>query len=220
MRNPRLSWISIALGVLMLPACDGAREDPVAPAVDVLVAAASAPQTGSGNGAVIIRFPNNQFILIFDAERQLLAAHMPSNICGDGAFNVVQFQRVETPSEIGQVLAKQTANEDVSIYHASSLDEVGVASDIGFIAFSDLVDIGKFCTFMSGPNRIAEGIVNQLATFSFASFHARWVGTIQGVDGRDYRLNEVYQLNADIFDPNDPDTFSEPVVRIQLQPVG
>lgn len=38
--------------------------------------------------------------------------------------------------------------------------------------------------------------MRRLSTFSLASFHARWTGTIQGVDGRDYHLNEVYQLHA------------------------
>jgi hypothetical protein len=222
MRTPGWTVMAI-LAVMTLGACDRAPDEALVTPDRGGPAAASSSAGPAASGVVILARPDTfstiQFILIFDAERELLAAHMPSDICGDGAFNVVRFQRLRTPSAIGQVIAKQTGDGQVAIYRASSLAEAGLASDISFISFSDLVDIGTFCSFMSGPNRIAEGTVNLLATFSFASFHARWIGTIQGVDGQDYRLTEIYQLNADIFDPNNVDTFTEPVVEILLRPI-
>lgn len=224
-----LGWtITTALSVMALGACERAPDEILGPNPG-RVPAASASAESSPSGAVILQFAsplsrpdtfsNVQFVLIFDAERQLLSAHMPSDVCGDGQLNIVHFQRIETPSAIGQVIAKQTGDGQVAVYHASSLAVAGLASDISFVGFADLVDIATFCNFLSGPNLIAEGTVSLLATFSFASFHARWEGTIQGVDGRDYRLTEIYQLNADIHDPNNPDTFTEPVVDILLRPI-
>lgn len=211
-----------AVSIMLLGACDrdaGERFLGPEPAPPMPSVSASA---GSG-GAVILRFAAITFTLIFDAERQLLAAHMPSDVfvCAGGSapLNVVEVQRVETPTAFGQIVAKQTADERVAIYHAASPAEAGLAASIDFFGFNSIFDGAAFCGFLTGPNRIAEGTVRRLSTFSLASFHARWTGTIQGVDGRDYHLNEVYQLNADIHDPNNPDLFSQPVAKILLRPV-
>jgi len=223
MRTPRLLSLSFALGGLVLGGCDGARTESVlAPEAEMLAASTTA-DVSAASGAMIVRFQAITFTLIFDAERQLLAAHMPSDVfvCGGSEpLNVVEVQRVTTPSQIGQRMAKQTADEVVTIYHAASPADAGLAASINFFGFFDIFNGTAFCNFLTGPNRIAEGTVQRLSTFSLASFHARWTGRIQGVDGRDYQLTEVYELTADVHDPNNPDTFVEPVVRILLRPIG
>lgn len=222
MRRPRLISLPLALGGLLLGACDGGRnESLVAPDVEAPAASTTA-DVNAASGAVIVRFQAITFTLIFDAERQLLAAHMPSDVfvCGGSEpLNVVEVQRVTTPSEIGQRMAKQTSDEVVAIYRATSPADAGLAASINFFGFFDIFDGTQFCDFLRGPDRIAEGTVQRISTFSLASFHGRWTGTIQGVDGRDYHLTEVYELTADAHDPNNPDTFAEPVVRILLQPI-
>jgi len=170
-------------------------------------------------GALILRFSTVSFILVFDAERQLLSAHMPSDICGAGQLNRVEVQRVITPSEIGQVVAQTTGNERVAVYHAASPADAGLAAPIDFFGFSSIVDFGRFCSFLGGPNLIAEGTVQRLSTFSAASFHARWTGVLSGVDGTSYHLTEVYQLNADAHDPSNPASFEQNVASILLRPL-
>jgi len=83
--------------------------------------------------------------------------------------------------------------------------------------FANVVDVGAFCGFLAGPNRIAVGVVQRL--FSAASFHARWTGTLQRVNGGDSHLTEIYQLNADAHDPSNPDTFVQQVASIMLRPL-
>lgn len=176
------------------------------------------PASQGVGGAAILRFGTISFILTFDAERMLLSAHMPSNLCSPaGEFNDVEVQRVVTPSQIAQATALVTGEEGhVAIYHASSPAEAGLSADINSFGFGNLVDVPQFCSFLAGPNRIAEGLVDRVSTASRASFHARWTGTIQGVDGSDYHLTEVYQLDSDIQDPTDPTQFRETVSSILL----
>lgn len=206
MRTRHRHTLSTLLAALTFVACDRPAENALAPAPSL-------------NGATVERFQTIAFTLIFDAERQLLAAHMPSNICDDGEFNVVDLLRVITPSAIGQRFAQQSADEQVAIYRAGSPAEAGLAGPISFFGFGNLVDVGQFCAFMGGPSLIAEGTVQRISTFSLASFHGRWVGRLTGVDGRDYQLSEAYQLNAAIDDPNNPETFTEPVVQVLLTPL-
>jgi hypothetical protein len=193
--------------------------DPV-PDLAVSGSAQAAVSASAAGGASVFRFKNISFILVYDAERELLAAQMPSNICGDGEFNVVNVQRVETPSRIGQVvvLTKSDA-EQVAVYRAASPADAGLASSIDFFGFFDIVNFGTFCNFLSGPELVAEGIVRRVSTFSRVSFHAQWTGTIAGTDGQAYRLTEVYQLNADPKDPNNPAGFSQKQASIQLTPI-
>jgi hypothetical protein len=216
----RARSLSIVAGLAgLLAACEGPAHNPLGPND-----AAGRPMLGvsaaGGNGATIDEFDNIVFFLIYDAERELLAAHMPSNICGEGAFNVVHVRRVTTPSQIGQLTSRLTDREEqVAIYHAASLADAGMTSPgIDFMGFPDIFDLGIFCAFLEGPNLIAEGPVNRLSTFSLASFHGRWTGILQAVDGREYHLTEIYQLNADAHDPNNPATFTQPVASIRLTP--
>ncbi len=212
----RMSF-SALIGLAALAACDRAPGDALAPQ-------RSGPSTTSvaaaSSGATIVRFSTVSFLLVFDAQHQLLSADLPSNICTNGGFNVVDVQRVSTPSQIGEFLAKVTGDEHVSVYHATSPADAGVSSTINSFGFGNLVDVAQFCAFMGGPNLIAEGRAQRLSTVSNASFHARWTGTLQGVDGASYHLTETYQLNADAHDPANPDTFTEPVVQILLHPIG
>jgi len=212
-----------ALAALSAAACEPAADGGMLePSVAVPLQASVAAANG-GSGAMIMRFETVAFTVLFDAERQLLSAHMPSDlaICGlgDGELPVVEVQVVRTPSQIGQRAVTQKGEEHITIYHASSLADAGLGGNLALAGFVNLEGDGSaFCSFLAGPNRIAEGTVQRISTFSLASFHARWTGTIHGVDGRDYHVTEIYQLNADPHDPNNPDTFTEPVVRINLRP--
>ncbi|MEX2152704.1 MAG: hypothetical protein WD825_05145 [Gemmatimonadaceae bacterium] len=172
------------------------------------------------NGATIVRFANIEFLVIFDAERQLLSAHMPSNICGAGEFNTIEVMRVRTPSEVNSVFARITDDEQqVAVYSATSPQDAGFSvQPIDFLGFGELVDVNKFCAFLAGPTRIAEGTVQRMSTFSAASFHLRLEGTIQGVDGLSYHLTELYHLNADAHDPNNPATFVQQLAEVRLSP--
>ena len=201
-----------------LGACSPASDpNPLAPANGPVAAAPSfAISPSAAGGALILRFTTVSFILVFDAERQLLSAHMPSDICGAGQLNQVQVQRVITPSDIGQVVAQVSGDERVAVYHAASPADAGLSAPIDFFGFSNVVDFGRLCSFLGGPNLIAEGTVQRLSTFSAASFHARWTGAITGVDGTAYHLTEIYQLNADAHDPSNPATFAQQVASILL----
>lgn len=173
----------------------------------------------SAGGATIDRFTNIQFILIYDAESQLLSAHMPSTICGAGEFNVVDVKRVRTPSHVNSVVSTiKDDDSQAAVYRAESPSDAGLSGNLSFFGFTEIADLAQFCAFLAGPNLIAEGTVQSISTFSAASFHLRRTGTIHGSDGQEYHLTEVYQLNADAHDPNNPDTFREIVSRISLTP--
>lgn len=222
MRSRSLVPSGTVAALVLVTAC---AEIPVEPLLDA-AGDADAPvsvvsqSSSNAGGATVDRFPNIQFLLIYDPDTQLLSAHMPSDICGAGEFNTINVQRVRTPSPVNTV-STLIKDEDsrAAIYRASSPAEAGLASDLNFFAFTDIVDVGRFCAFMSGPQLVAEGTVRSLSTFSAASFHLQRTGVVQGVDGQDYHLTEVYQLNADAHDPNNPDTFTEIVSRVSLEPV-
>jgi hypothetical protein len=221
MRSPSLATPTIAAALALLAACADAPEElPLGPAHDTAARVADVP-LASSNGATVDRFPNIQFLLIYDPDTQLLSAHMPSNICGAGEFNVVNVQRVRTPSPVNSVSSViKDEDSQAAIYRASSPAEAGLAGDLNFFGFADIVDVGRFCAFMSGPQLVAEGTVQSISTFSAASFHLRRTGVVQGVDGQAYHLSEVYQLNADAHDPNNPDTFVELISRVTLSPAS
>jgi hypothetical protein len=212
-----------AAALVLLAACtDAPGELPLGPAHEAASRTAAGPlASNNGGGATVDRFTNIQFLLIYDPDTQLLSAHMPSDICGAGEFNVVNVQRVRTPSPVNSVVAViKDEDSRAAIYRASSPAEAGLAGDLNFFGFTDIADINQFCAFMSGPQLVAEGTVQSLSTFSAASFHLRRTGVVQGVDGQDYHLTEVYQLNADAHDPNNPDTFVELISSVTLTPAS
>ena len=92
---------------------------------------------------------------------------------------------------------------------------IGTAGTAGF---GGLVDVAKFCGFLTGPKRIAEGTVRRISNFSNANFSVSWTGFIDGVDGQEWRLTEVYQLTADAHDPNNSDSWVAHVSKILLSP--
>jgi hypothetical protein len=223
MRSPSLATPTIAAALTLLAACANAPgELPLGPAHETAARAPAGPLAASnGGGASVDRFPNIQFLLIYDAESQLLSAHMPSNICGDGEFNVVDVKRVRTPSPVNSVSSViKDEDSQAAIYRASSPAEAGLSGQLSFFGFADILDLDQFCAFMSGPQLVAEGTVQSISTFSAASFHVRRTGVVQGVDGQDYHLTEVYQLNADAHDPNNPDTFVELISSVSLSPAS
>ncbi len=197
-------WPATALGVLgalavlgALGACE--REGPLTPA------AASSPRGDvvtppQSQGAMIVIDSTQTIFFNFDAARQLLSVHAPSDLCLTGDYNVGARTAITTRSAIAQRLVRiQDDDARVAVYHASSLDDLT-------------------CAFLLGPTRIAEGTVQQTQTFSNASFAAHWGGWIEGVDGTPLHLSETYQLTADAQDPNNPAYWSENVTTILLSP--
>jgi hypothetical protein len=223
MRNRVLvPCVRLAGALLLLAGCTEAPAEPVIDPYDDAAAVAYAANAANGaGGAMIDRFTNIQFLLIYDPASQLLSAHMPSNLCTDGEFNMVDVHRVRTPSPVNSVSSTvKDADSQAAIYHATSPGDAGLSAAINFFGFTDVVDLSKFCAFLAGPNLIAEGTVQSISTFSAASFHLRRTGTVRGVDGQDYHLTEIYQLNADAHDPNNPATFVEVISTVRLSPVG
>ena len=161
------------------------------------------------------------FLLIYDPDTQLLSAHMPSDICDAGEFNIIDVHRVRTPSDVNSVSSViKDEDSQAAVQRASSPTEAGLAGDLNFFGFANIADLGHFCAFMSGPQLVAEGTVQSISTFSAASFHLQRTGVVQGVDGQDYHPTEVYQLNADAHDPNNPDTFVELISSVSLSPAS
>jgi len=139
--------------------------------------------------------------------------------CQLGEFNAVDVKRVRTPSHVNGVVSTiKDDDSQAAVYRAESPSDAGLSGNLSFFGFTEIADLSQFCAFLAGPNLIAEGTVQSISTFSAASFHLRRTGTIEGLDGQDYHLTEVYQLNADAHDPNNPDTFKEIVSRISLKP--
>lgn len=218
----RVRSVSIPLlAAATLAGCDTAPTDVAATATLSPSYALGPPEeSGNENGALVLRADRVEFLLVFDAERELLAAHMPSTLCQGGSLNAVELLRVDKPSQVGPLFAKVTSDEaTVAIYRTTSPADAGLDAPIDSYGFVNVADFGALCAFLSGPDLLAEGTVRRFTTFSAASFHGNWTGTVQGVDGQDYHLTEVYQLNADAHDPFNPDTFFEPVVEIRLRPV-
>lgn len=220
MRNPA----RVALQVMTVAVVSAACNESVAPVERLSplrsIPALEANNSVNGNGATILRFQNIEFLVIFDAERQLLSAHMPSNLCGAGDFNTIEVMQVRTPSDVNRVFSRITSDAaQVAVYHATSPQDAGFSvQPIDFLGFGELVNVGRFCAFLAGPTRIAEGTVQRMSTFSAASFHLRLNGVIQGVDGVRYHLTELYHLNADAHDPNNPATFVQQIATIRLSP--
>lgn len=223
MRHPSFTTAAVlTVAVLAFTACGDVPTDASLEQDVQLSATRAAPTSAAGQqggGAVVSRFSSPFLMLVYDAGTELLAAHMPSDLCSGGSPNVLEVKRVDTPSDVSQVVNQVKSKEaQVAVYDAGSPSEAGLVAGIDFFGQNDIVDVVQFCAFLAGPDRIAEGTVQRISTFSPASFHARWTGTIQGVDGRDYRLTEVYHLNADVHDPNNPDTFEQTVARVELRP--
>lgn len=208
-----LSLVLSGLFVAALAACSTSEgESPLAPRSEIAPAAA-------GSGAMIIRTPTTAFVVHLDAERELLSVHAPSTLCVSGGVNVAEAQFVINPAEIGQFIAL-LKDEDaaVSIYRASSFAGTGLDGAFDFAGFPDLVDGVALCSFLAGPDRIAEGTVRRVSNLSNASFSVSWTGWIESADGDPIKLTEVYQLKADARNPGDSDEWRVNASKILLSP--
>jgi len=205
-------------GLLLLAgaaACDGAASDaitsPDASAADgARSAAVVAPSSSDRLLVVRAAGPDHtvrpEFFLHLDAERNLISAHMPSDVCTTGSLSLVALQIVDTPSAIEQRLVQVKGEEvAVSVYDSDSFADFGITGSFdtaGFLQFL-LGDQAQFCSFLAGPQRIAEGMVRRVSNLSNANFSISWTGTLEKVGGGSIGLTEIYQLTADAKEPND-----------------
>jgi hypothetical protein len=208
---------TIALAAATLTACSDAadRSELLAPGHGI---EASAAHPAGDEGAVIVRRSAVEFLVLFDADEQLLSVHMPSTVCTISDLNEVDLLQVITPSTTDQLVSLLSSGDvQVAVYSAASPMEAGFGGSLDLQGFGNLVSLPQLCAFLSGPNRIAEGSARRISAASNASFHLSTTGTLQGVEGGEYHLDEVYQLNADAHDPNNPATFVEHRAEIDLQ---
>lgn len=152
-----------------------------------------------------------EFFLHLDADRGLISAHMPSDICGAGSLSLVNLQIVETPSAIGQRLV-QVKGDDVavSVYDSDSFADFGITGSFdtaGILQFI-LGNQAQFCGFLAGPKRIAEGTVQRVSNVSNANFSVSWIGTLEKVGGGRVHLTEIYELTGSAHEPNDSSQWS------------
>lgn len=202
------------------PAADGlTAPDRTAPTA----ASVEATQAQSGLAVVrrasVDRFPQPEFLLHLDAERGLMSAHMPSDFCLGGAVGTLEVLEIETSSEIEQRIA-QTKGESVpvAVYEADSFADAGISGAFGTAGFGNVLsgDVGQFCSFLLGPDRIAEGTVRRQSNLSNASFSVRWTGQLEATGGGTLGLTEVYQLTADAQEPADATQWSVNTSKILL----
>lgn len=169
--------------------------------------------------ASVDRFQDVEFALHLDAERGLISAHMPSDVCFGGTLGTIDVQVVDTPSEIDQRIV-QTKGEavPVAVYEADSFADMGIDGAFDTANINDVLsgDFAQFCSFLLGPQRIAEGTVRRVSNLSNASFAVRWTGTLETTDGGTVGLTEVYQLTADAQDPADTSQWSVNTSKILL----
>jgi hypothetical protein len=183
-------------------------------------ATAPLPMAGASadNGADVSRMQVPQFVAHFDGQRQLLSIHAPSNLCTIGSVNVDDAQFVTTPSAIAQFIAQvKSDDEAVAVYHAASFADAGMVGSFDFAGIpGGLVDVGKFCSFLTGPSLIAEGTVRRTSNLSNASFAVAWTGMLSTPAGAPVALTELYQLRASALDPNNSASWVVDVSRILL----
>jgi hypothetical protein len=208
-----LTWLLL---LAPLTACDQA--DGTAPTGPEPSLAAT-PTLSAENGATIVRMPQAEFVVHLDAARGLLAVHAPSNVCGAGSLNEGELLKVTTPSQIEQMNAQYRYDEgQVAIYRASSFADAGLTGGFDLTGLGGIVNFGQFCSFLVGPDRIAEGTVRRVSNFSNANFSVVWQGTLELVGGGWTKLAETYELTGAADDPNNPDFWSLNNSKILLSP--
>ena len=209
--HKRLFATLLALAVGMA-ACEPTES--TAPHIASLAVSADA---GAAGGAAVIRGQTLSFLAHFDASRQLLSVHAPSNLCSGGNVNVNDFQFVITPSAVEQFIAQLRSNaEQVAVYHAASFADAGMVGTAGTAGFGGIVDVARFCDFLAGPTLVGEGTVRRISNFSNANFVARWTGGLSTPEGTSITLTEIYQLRADAQDPNNQASWVVDVSKVLL----
>lgn len=189
-----MNRISTALGlVLALGACTADAPTPLAPdRVESAVAGAEVETTpATSRGALITMDEAIFFFTHFDAQRGLMSVHGAIvELCEGLPLTTTPRTIVATPAEIGQRLVKLGEEDQPVVVYRTETGELT-------------------CGLVLSPEaRVAAGTVRHDQVFTLASFKATWRGQVTGPDGAPLRLTEVYQLSADIHDPNNPDFWS------------
>lgn len=222
MRNPIKLFGLVLLAAVA--ACESATDELTAPELSTPGrASAEAAQTQSRLVSVrmasVDTFQQPEFLLHLDAERELMAAHMPSDFCLGGALGTLDVRAIDTSSEIEQRIV-QTKGEGVpvAVYEADSFADAGISGAFDTAGFGNVLsgDVSQFCAFLLGPQRIAEGTVRRVSNLSNASFSVSWTGKLETPGGGTLGLTEVYQLTADAQEPGDASQWSVNSSKILL----
>jgi hypothetical protein len=127
----------------------------------------------------------------FDAARGLMAVHgWIVEFCQGQPLSTTPRVIVATPSAIGQTLVKLGERDQPVVVYRTETGAVSCA------------------LVLSEEARVASGMVRHDQVFTLASFKATWRGRVTAPDGSSHPYTEVYQLTADIHDPNNPDLWS------------
>lgn len=196
----RISFALILIVAVGIAACDTAQPDtPLAPE-DLPTALAPTATDPASHGAIITLDETVPFFAHFDAKRGLMSVHGGLvELCQGDPFTTVARMIVETPSEIEQTLFKFGEEEQPVVIYRTSTGAV----TCGLV--------------LSEEARVASGMVRHDQVFTLASFKATWRGDVTAPDGSSHHLTEVYQLSADIHDPNNPATWSLNASQILIQ---
>lgn len=218
--------------LLLLPVaigCNGSPADSlVGPQVSTTLSAEGATGSTTSSGlvplisieaTVPIRTQMPEFILHFDAQRNLIAAHLPIDICAGGTLSFIELLVVDTPSAIAQRIVHTEGDAvSVAVYEADSFADAGINGSFDTAGFNAVItgDVGKFCSFIAGPRLIAAGTVRRVSNLSNASFSVIWTGTLQTPGGDTLHLSENYQLTGSALDPADTSQWSVNTSKILL----
>lgn len=164
-------------------------------------ASSAAPGVAAGSyGAVLTNDETIPFFVHYDAARDLMSVHGGLvELCRGTSLGTAPRMIVDTPSEISQRLVKIGQEEQPVVIYRT---ETG--------AFSCALVLAQ-------EARVASGMVRHDQVFTLASFKATWRGTVTAPDGSSHHLTEVYQLTADIHDPNNPALWSLNASQILIQ---
>lgn len=181
-------------------ACDaGDVGVPTSPEVTTPSAAVVAETADQSQGAIVVFDETVAFFIHHDARRGLMSLHGGlAEFCLGLPITTTPRQIVATPSEISQTLFRIGEDEQPVVIYRT--DEPVVS-----------------CALANSPARVAAGTVRHDQTFTLGSFAARWEGEVTAPDGSTHHLTEVYQLTADVHDPNDPALWSLNTSKILLR---
>ena len=176
---------TLSFAAVLLPAVVGlgcAEQTGEMAPVDALPGPSYSFINGPGSpGPIVVRVGGlSVFLVVNDPQRNLMSIHLnvsDNPICGAGAFDTFDVQRVSTPSMMDAFIAHRTADEtSVAVYSTADFEEAGFLTT-GF-------DPSIFCSFIVGPKKLAEGTARyeRLAALPFV-ISDRWVGLLDAGDG-------------------------------------